>query len=116
MQKEHHKTNNGKFVSETHHDFTTRLFLMNGNFYDSLTNEQKAWINTASVAATAEERAVTYKMFEESKAQVIADGATVVNFEDMDIAAFLKLAMPIQDRFARENNMVEQLEIIRSLK
>ncbi len=116
MQKEHHKTANGKFVSETHHDFTTRLFLMNGNFYDSLTDEQKAWINEASVAATAEERAVTYKMFEESKAKVIADGATVVNFEDMDIDAFVELAMPIQDEFAQENDMVEQLEMIRAIK
>lgn len=114
MLKEHHKTDNGKFISETHHDYTTRLLLMNGAFYEGLTDEQKGWIDEAVVEATAEERAVTYKMFEESKAKVIADGATVTEYADIDIAAFKELAIPIQDDFAAKNNMVEYLEMIRS--
>lgn len=113
MLKEHHKTDNGKYVSETHHDYTTRLLLMNGNFYDGLTDEQKGWIDEAVVAATEEERQVTYKMFEESKAKVIEDGATVTEFEDIDIEAFKELAVPIQDEFAAKNNMTEYLEMIR---
>ena len=113
MQKEHHKTENGKFVCETHHDFTTRLLLMNGNRYDALTDEQKGWIDEACKAATQEERQVTYKMFEESKKKVIEDGATVTNFEDMDIEAFKAIALPIQDKFAADNNMQEQLDMIR---
>lgn len=116
MLKEHHKTANGKFISETHHDYTTRLLLMNGNFYDSLTDEQKGWIDEACKAATEEERQVTYKMFEESKEKVIADGAIVVPFEDMDIEAFKAIAIPIQDKFAQENNMVEELDMIRAAK
>lgn len=114
MLKEHHKTDNGKFVTETHHDFTTRLLLMNGNFYDGLTDEQKGWIDEAVVAATEEEREVTYRMFDESKEKVIADGATVTEFADVDIEAFKALAMPIQDKFAADNNMTEQLEMIRA--
>ena len=39
MLKEHHKTDNGKFVSETHHDYTTRLLLMDSSFYDKLSAE-----------------------------------------------------------------------------
>jgi TRAP-type C4-dicarboxylate transport system substrate-binding protein len=116
MLKEHHKTANGKFVSETHHDYTTRLLLMNGAFYDGLTDEQKGWIDEAATAATQEERQVTYKMFEESKEKVIADGATVVEFGDMDIEAFKAIAVPIQDKFAQANNMTEQLEMIRAAK
>lgn len=115
MLKDHHKTENGKYVSETHHDFTTRLLLISGNRYDALTDEQKAWIDEAAAAATKEEREVTYRMFEESKAQVIADGATVTNFDEIDIDAFKALALPIQDEFAADNNMTEQLELIRSL-
>lgn len=114
MLKEHHKTENGKFISETHHDFTTRLLLMNGSFYDKLTDEQKGWIDEAVVAATEEERAVTYRMFDESKQKVIADGAAVTEFADMDIAAFQAIAIPIQDKFAADNNMTEQLEMIRA--
>lgn len=113
-QKEHHKTANGKYISETHHDFTTRLFLMNGERYDRLTDEQKNWINAAVEASTAEERAVTYRMFEESKQRAIKDGAVVTEFADIDIAAFKAIAKPIQDAFAKENNMQEQLNMVRA--
>lgn len=114
MLKEHHKTDNGKFVSETHHDYTTRLLLMNGNFYDGLTDEQRGWIDEAVVAATEEERQVTYKMFEESKEKVIADGAVVTEFADIDIEAFKALAKPIQDTFAEKNQLTEYLEMVRA--
>ena len=116
MLKEHHKTDNGKYITETHHDYTTRLLLMNGHFYDGLTDEQKGWINEAVEAATAEEREVVYRMFKESKEKVIADGAIVTNFEDVDIEAFKALALPIQDKFAADNNMTAELEMIRSAK
>lgn len=116
MLKEHHKTPNGKYITETHHDYTTRLLLMNGHFYDGLTEEQKGWINEAVEAATAEEREVVYRMFKESKEKVIADGAIVTNFEDVDIDAFKVLALPIQDKFAADNNMTAELEMIRSAK
>lgn len=114
-QKEHHKTPNGKCISETHHDFTTRLFLMDGTKYDRLTDEQKAWIDEAAAAATAEERAITYRMFEESKQKAIADGATITEHADIDIDAFKAIAIPIQDEFAAKIGMTEQLELIRSM-
>ncbi len=114
MLKDHHKTDNGHYVSETHHDYTTRLFLMSGAFYDSLTDEQKGWIDEAVEAATAEEREVVYRMFDESKQQVIADGAEVTEFADIDIDAFKALAIPIQDEFAEKNNMTEYLEMVRA--
>lgn len=114
MQKEHHKTDNGKYISETHHDYTTRLWLMDGNFYNSLTKEQQGWIDEASKAATATEREVTFKMYEESKAKCIADGAIVTENADIDIDAFKALAIPVQDAFAEQNNMTEQLEMIRN--
>lgn len=116
MLKEHHKTSNGKFISETEHDYTTRLFLMDGNFYDKLTAEQKGWIEEASIAATQEERKTVYKMADESKAKVIADGATVTEHSDIDIEAFRALAMPIQEKFVKDNNMEKYLEMVRAIK
>lgn len=114
MLKEHHKTDNGKYISETHHDYTTRLLLMNGHFYDGLTDEQKQWIDESVEAATEEEREVVYRMFKESKEKVIADGAVVTEFADIDIDAFKALAIPIQDKFAADNNMTAELEMIRA--
>ncbi len=112
--KEHHKTENGKYIAETHHDYTTRLFLTTGAYYDSLTDEQKGWFDEACRIATEEDRNVTWKMFEESKEIVIADGAQVTNFEDMDIEAFKAIAIPIQDKFAEDNHMQAQLDMIRA--
>ncbi len=111
--KEHHKTPNGKYVCETHHDYTTRLFLTSGTYYNSLTEEQKGWLDEACRIATEEDRDVTIRMFEESKEKVIADGGQVTNFEDMDIDAFKAIAIPIQDKFAAENQMEEYLEMVR---
>ncbi len=116
MLKEHHKTDNGKYVSETHHDYTTRLLLMDGNFYDSLTEDQKGWIDAACVAATEEERGIVYNMAETSKAKVIADGAVVTENADMDIEAFKALATPIQEKFVTDNKMEQYLELIRAAK
>jgi TRAP-type C4-dicarboxylate transport system substrate-binding protein len=113
MQKEHHKTDNGKYISETHHDFTTRLWIMTGAKYDSLTDEQKEWVQAASDAATEKEREVTFEMFETSKQKCIEDGAIITEHDDIDIDAFKALAIPIQDAFAEEYGMTEQLQMIR---
>lgn len=116
MLKEHHKTTNGHYVSETDHDFTTRLFLMDGNFYDSLTKEQQGWIKEASQYASEVERAKVFEMYETSKKKVIADGAVVIEHDEMDIDAFKAIAYPIQDKFAKANNMEKYLEMVRNAK
>ena len=114
--KEHHKTPNGKYVSETHHDFTTRLLLMNGDKYNALTDEQKSWIDHAAAACTKEERAITYKMFGLSKQKAIEDGAIITEFKDIDIPAFKAIAIPVQDEFAEKAGMKAQLDMIRAAK
>lgn len=111
--KEHHKTDNGKYVSETHHDYTTRLFLTTGEFYNALTDEQREWFDEACRIATEENREKTYEMFEESKERVREDGAQITEFEDVDIEAFKEIAIPIQDEFAKKNGMEDYLEMIR---
>lgn len=116
MLKQHHTTSNGKYICETHHDYTTRLFMMNGDFYDNLTVEQKNWIETAALAATLQERSVTYDMMDSSKAQCIADGAIVTDYEDMDIESFKESAIQIQDSYAESNGLTEYLTMIRSAK
>ena len=113
MLKDHHKTANGKYICETHHDYTTRLFIMNGELYDSLTTEQKNWVDTASLAATLQERAVTYEMLDSSKERCIADGAIVTDYEDIDIEAFKAPAIEIQNSYAEANGLTTYLDMIR---
>ena len=114
MLKEHHKTPNGHFICETHHDYTTRLLLMDGNRYDKLTDEQKGWVDEACKKCTEVERQTVYDMFKTSKEKVIADGAEVTNHEDLDIEAFKAIAAPIAEKFAADNNMTAELEMVRN--
>lgn len=116
MLKEHHKTENGHYICETDHDYTTRLFLIDGNFYDSLTEEQQGWIDEASAYATEVERAKVFEMYKTSKEKVIADGAEVIEHKDIDVEAFKAIAYKIQDEFAQEYNMQKYLEMIRNTK
>ncbi len=111
MLKEHHKTPNGKYTSLTNHDFTTRLLLMSGEKYDSFTEEQKGWIDEAVKASVKEEREVTYKMLEESKEKILADGGEI---NEVDMQSFIDLALPIQDAYAEKNGLEDLLELARN--
>ena len=107
---DHHKTANGKFITETEHDYTTRFVLTNGRKWDAYTDQQKAWITEAMKEATAEERRVTYADLDKSKARVVADGATI---NSIDKAPFIAIAVPIQDELAKKLKMEELLKTIR---
>ncbi len=116
MLKEHHKTKNGHFICETEHDFTTRLMLIDGSFYDKLTDQQKAWVDQASKYATQVERQKTFEQASSSKAKVIADGAEIVDNKDIDIEAFVAIAVPIQDEFAKKTGMERYIQMVRDTK
>ncbi len=111
MLKEHHKTPNGKYTSLTNHDYTTRLLLMNGNKFDTFTEEQKGWIEEAAAASVTEEREITYKMLDESREKILADGGEI---NEVDKQAFVELAIPIQDAYAEKNGLEDLLELARS--
>ena len=108
---DHHKTVNGRFITETEHDFTTRFVLMNGRKFDSLTEQQKEWITEALKQATAEERQITYGMLSKSKEKVIADGGTV---NSIDKAPFIAIAVPIQDKLAGKLGIQDLVEKVRA--
>lgn len=107
---DHHKTVNGKFITETEHDYTTRLVLLNGKKWDKYTEQQKKYITEALKQATKEERSVTYAQLDKSKAKVIADGARV---NPIDKKPLLAIAVPIQDELAKKLKMEDLLKKIR---
>lgn len=108
---DHHKTANGKFITETEHDYTTRLALMNGKKWDSYTDKQKAWITEALAAATKEERQVTYRDLAKSKEKVVTDGAKI---NKIDKASLIAIAVPIQDELAKKLGTESMLRKIRA--
>ncbi|MFC7063397.1 TRAP transporter substrate-binding protein [Halobacillus seohaensis] len=113
VQQNHHKTDNGKFITETGHDYTTRFMLINGKKFDSYSEEQQQAVMEAADAAVKKEREVLYEQEEEYKQQAIDDGAKV---NEIDRQPFIELAKPIQDQMAEESGVTDMLEKIRDMK
>lgn len=113
VAQNHHTTKNGKFVTETAHDFTTRFLLMNGNEFDKYTEEQQEIIMKAAEASVAAEREAEYAQEEEYKEKAIAEGAEIA---DIDTAPFVEIAEPLQDQAAKDMGVEDLLQKIRDLK
>src|SRR5690625_73567 len=97
-------------ISLTGHDIATRFFLMNADKFDSLTDEQKEWVETAAKEATEYERQVDDEMGEESLDQLVEEGATLY---EVDSKAFEEVVRPVQDEMAEKMGLTELLDIIR---
>lgn len=113
VQQNHHKTDNGKYITETGHDYTTRFLLINGNKFDSYTNEQQDIIMQAAKASVEAERQELYDQETEYKEIAIEDGAQV---NEIDRAPFIELAEPLQDEAAAEIGVEDLLQTIRDMK
>ena len=110
---DHHKTENGKYLSETGHDYTTRFLLVNGIKFDAMTEEQKTALLAAATAATAAERQAIYDDEASYKQQAIDDGAII---NELDREPFIELATPMQDALASELGLEDLLQEVRDLK
>ncbi|WP_174612899.1 TRAP transporter substrate-binding protein [Virgibacillus ihumii] len=113
VQQAHHTTPNGKYITETGHDYTTRFLLINGEKFDKYSEEHQKVILQAAKASVKTERKVTRKQEEKYKKQAIKDGAVV---NQIDRQPFIEIAKPIQEKFAKEIGVTDMLQTIRELK
>jgi tripartite ATP-independent transporter DctP family solute receptor len=112
-QQNHHKTDNGKYTTETGHDYTTRFLLMNGKKFDKYTEEQQEIILKAADAATQAEREALYAQEDEYKQILLDDGGEV---NEIDRQPFIDAAIEVQDKTAESIGATELLQKIRDLK
>lgn len=113
VQQNHHKTDNGKYTTETGHDYTTRFLLVNGNKFDSYSPEQQEIILAAAKASVEAERQSLYSQEEEYKEKLIAEGGEV---NEIDRTPFIEVAEPLHDKAAADMGAEHLLQIIRDLK
>lgn len=110
---EHYKTNNGKYVSETGHDYTTRLLLVRNSVWENFTPEQRQVFDSAVEEGTQAERQALYTEESEYKQKAIAGGAIV---NTLDRTPFIEKAQHIQNEWAEEMGLTDALKIIRNTK
>ncbi|SFL20184.1 TRAP transporter substrate-binding protein [Halanaerobium salsuginis] len=113
VQESHHKTRNGKFTTETGHDYTTRFMLINGSKFDSLSAEQQEIIEKAAKISIDAEREEVRNQETQYK-QVLLDEGGKVN--EIDRQPFIEAAMPIQDKAAAQYGVEDLLQMIRDLR
>ncbi|GGB45833.1 C4-dicarboxylate ABC transporter [Lentibacillus populi] len=113
VQQNHHTTDNGKYITETGHDYTTRFLLVNGNKFDEYTEEQRQIILDAAEASVKAEREALYKQEDEAKQKAIDEGAKV---NEIDRQPFIELAKPLQDKAVKEMGVEDLLQKIRDAK
>lgn len=113
VQQSHHTTPNGKYITETAHDYTTRFLLINGEKFDGYSKEHQEIILKAAEESVVAEREATNAQDMEYKEKAIADGAII---NEIDREPFIELAKPIIDELAKELEVEEILEDIRELE
>lgn len=113
VQQAHHTTANGKYISETAHDYTTRFLLTNGKKFDNYTEEQQEIIMQAAEESVEAEREATLEQDEEYKQIAIDDGAEI---NEVDREQFKEIAEPILEDYAEEIDVEGLLQQIRDLE
>lgn len=113
VQQNHHRTDNGKYTTETGHDYTTRFMLINGNRFDTMSPAQQEIILEAAEASVAAERSALYAQEDEYKEKLIDEGGEV---NEIDRTPFIEVAIPIQDAAATQMGVEEIIEQIRGMQ
>ena len=113
VEQNHHKTDNGKYITETGHDYTTRFLLMNGKKYAALSRQQKKVLMEAAKAAVEEERQALYEQEAVYKEIALQDGAEIYQ---IDSQLFKQIVEPIQQMLAKDIETENLLKTIKELK
>ncbi|MEH7343543.1 TRAP transporter substrate-binding protein [Bacillus sp. JJ1532] len=113
VEQNHHKTDNGKYITETGHDYTTRFLLMNGKKYSALSRQQKKVLMEAVKVAVEEERQALYDQEAVYKEIALQDGAEIYQ---IDPQPFKQIVEPIQQMLAKDIETENLLKTIKELK
>jgi len=83
-----------KYCTLSRHSYTTTIFFMNEDFYDTLSDNQKAAIDTANAKATEESRAVLASAEDHYRTLLEEKGMEFYDLSDEEMAAFQTAVEP----------------------
>jgi TRAP-type transport system periplasmic protein len=103
-------------MSFTQHEANNNLLWVSDETWQSLSDEQKAWVEEAAAEVGKLEPPHALELEQESAEKLKGIGVKIV--EDVDKSGFIAAAQPIQDQLAKElgPNAVGVVEIIRAVE
>jgi TRAP-type transport system periplasmic protein len=103
-------------MSFTQHEANNNLIWVSDKTWQSLSDEQKGWVEQAATVVGQQEPPYALKLEAQSAEKLQKIGVKLVH--DVDKSGFIKAATPIQDQLAKElgPQAVEIVEIIRGIK
>jgi TRAP-type transport system periplasmic protein len=103
-------------MSLTGHEANINLLWISGKLWDSLTAEQKGWVDGAATEVATKEPALAVALEAKSRAKLEKLGVKFV--PDVDKSGFIKVAQPLQDKIAADlgPHAVTILGICRSIQ
>ena len=103
----------GPYISLTNHDIATRYFLMSKAKYNSLTDEQKAWIDEAAKASCEHQWVFDRNLIEEAKVKLEEAG---VKFNETEMHLFIDKTQEVREKAAEKLGVSDLLEKISELR
>ncbi|SDK03355.1 TRAP transporter substrate-binding protein [Sediminibacillus albus] len=110
-QASHHEL--ATYISETEHDFTTRLFFTADRVYDQLNDEQKQAFEKAATEATEAALKADDELAEESLKAMKEQGVEV---NEVDKQPFVDLTEPIRQDAVKDLGMEDLYQKVQDLK
>ena len=99
------------YITLTEHDFATRFLVCSAMKYNSLTDEQKAWVDEASEYAAEIQWEYDYDYSETCRAQLEEQGAKFIEFDSSEMA---EIATPILGEIAEKLGVTEGYDLIKA--
>ncbi len=103
-------------LSITEHEANNNCIWVSDKTWNSLSDQEKQWVQTAADEVAKKEPALALKLESDSAAKLKTMGVKVV--ENVDKSGFIKAAAPIQDQLAKElgPHAVKILGLVRNVK
>jgi tripartite ATP-independent transporter DctP family solute receptor len=103
-------------LSLTEHEANNAALFVSDKAWQSLSAEQKAWVQAAADEISKNEPIAAFKLEHEALAKLQKIGVKVV--KDVDKSGFQDVSKPIQDKLAKDlgPNAVKVLELVRNVK
>lgn len=95
----------GPYIALSEHDIATRMLVISNTKYNSLTDEQKAWVDEAAQIAGEKQWEYDVQLNEEAQVKIEANGGQIIEIEDRD--RWVETATPLMEQAAENLGVTE---------